>query len=452
MMIITILLVLSAWWVVFWWWQTTSSLNARASELEQIRFHDLWLLSANRETRLDIPKRQMISDIYTQYDSVTELTENYEKYFRTLTTPYTSFLQYMYLPRLNIRKDPFTQEIDVNLIWQNFLDNDPYSDLSLIAEWSNYFRDVWSNTQFNEINDIRVDDIEERQWDFFVIPLTLSFTSPDKRSFLMLVEKLSMTSNKENISLINEFFYHLWTVSRERHEAYLLSTPYALSLSETWTWELLDASLWYELWTWTKKDQNSDAITSQDITEAIKRSVSCDSDDVQVCYFLFRDKFRTVPYLAYNIARPWIDNILGLKNFLDLLPPVIEIKQFTFERARDQRWILTAQTAYEWQITLEIYGKGITDIERTEIGMKLWEFCFWQPQELSVESIIQRIDAALVRLSQVDSIDSDRSKELVEMQSIVLAIQERFEKLSRYEKVVKLFELFRMAEDGNVCE
>jgi hypothetical protein len=33
--------------------------------------------------------------------------------------------------------------------------------------------------------------------------------SNSKRSFLLLVDKLSMTSSKENISSINEFFYYL---------------------------------------------------------------------------------------------------------------------------------------------------------------------------------------------------------------------------------------------------
>jgi len=41
------------------------------------------------------------------------------------------------------------------------------------------------------------------------MPITVSFRANSKRAFLLLSDKLSMTSNKENISLINEFFYYL---------------------------------------------------------------------------------------------------------------------------------------------------------------------------------------------------------------------------------------------------
>lgn len=391
-------------------------------------------------------------DIVDQYEDISQLTNNYQAYFDRLTSPYSYFLQYLYLPRLNIWKNPFSQKIDITLIGENFLNNDPYSDLSLIAEWSNYFRDVWSNTQFNEINDIRIDDIQERQWDFFVIPVTLSFTSPDKRSFLMLVEKLSMTSNKENISLINEFFYHLWRVSSDRHRDALLQNDYVQTLDPNLDEEIkVNMAIGYALDQWIHHDADI-FLTSQDITEAVSLSTRCNSSDIQVCYFLFRDKFRTLPYLAYNVARPGIDNIQWLKGFLEILPPVIEIKQFTFERARDARGVLTAQTAYEWQITIDIYGKNISDQEQDEIARELGYTCFGEDQALSVDVIAQRIQNTLVRLSQIDSIDSDRSKELVEMQNIIESIIQQYPRLNKYEQTIKLFEVFRMAYDGNVCE
>ncbi len=44
---------------------------------------------------------------------------------------------------------------------------------------------------------------------FVSIPLTVQFETPDRRSFLLLLNKLSMTSYAENISLINEFMFYL---------------------------------------------------------------------------------------------------------------------------------------------------------------------------------------------------------------------------------------------------
>jgi hypothetical protein len=45
--------------------------------------------------------------------------------------------------------------------------------------------------------------------DYFYIPISVSFSSPSKRSFLLLVNKLSITSNQSNIALLNEFFFYL---------------------------------------------------------------------------------------------------------------------------------------------------------------------------------------------------------------------------------------------------
>ena len=50
---------------------------------------------------------------------------------------------------------------------------------------------------------------------YFYVPVTVSFTSPNKRSFLLLVNKLSMTSNTTNIALLNEFFFRLITKVKE---------------------------------------------------------------------------------------------------------------------------------------------------------------------------------------------------------------------------------------------
>jgi hypothetical protein len=53
------------------------------------------------------------------------------------------------------------------------------------------------------------------------MPITLSFTSPDKRSFLFLIDKISMTSQKQNIALINEFTTNLRDAITVQHAAVL---------------------------------------------------------------------------------------------------------------------------------------------------------------------------------------------------------------------------------------
>lgn len=56
---------------------------------------------------------------------------------------------------------------------------------------------------------MKIGDFVEDDKGFFNMPITVSFVANSKRAFLLLADKLSMTSNKENISLINEFFYYL---------------------------------------------------------------------------------------------------------------------------------------------------------------------------------------------------------------------------------------------------
>jgi len=56
---------------------------------------------------------------------------------------------------------------------------------------------------------MKIGDFVEDDKGFFNMPITVSFVANSKRAFLLLADKLSITSNKENISLINEFFYYL---------------------------------------------------------------------------------------------------------------------------------------------------------------------------------------------------------------------------------------------------
>ena len=58
--------------------------------------------------------------------------------------------------------------------------------------------------------------VELEDSDYFYIPISVSFASPNKRSFLLLVNKLSMTSNSNNIALLNEFFFYLLLNIKEK--------------------------------------------------------------------------------------------------------------------------------------------------------------------------------------------------------------------------------------------
>lgn len=68
--------------------------------------------------------------------------ENTLDYYNKLKKPYEYVLSHILLPSLNIWEDPHTQEIDVGIIGQRFLEENPYTDLALIDRWAHYFEDI----------------------------------------------------------------------------------------------------------------------------------------------------------------------------------------------------------------------------------------------------------------------------------------------------------------------
>ncbi len=91
-----------------------------------------------------------------------------------------------------------------------FLKKNPYDDIKLLQKWSDFFKSVGDNNEFNDIKNIDIGDIKENENGYFTMPVTINFIANSKRAFLLLVDKISVTSNKTNISLINEFWYYLW--------------------------------------------------------------------------------------------------------------------------------------------------------------------------------------------------------------------------------------------------
>jgi hypothetical protein len=76
--------------------------------------------------------------------------------------------------------------------------------------------------------------------EYFYTPITISFSSPNKRSFLLLVNKLSTTSNQNNISLLNEFFYYLLESIRDLKSEIIdnLMEEYWNEFSSSSSWDL----------------------------------------------------------------------------------------------------------------------------------------------------------------------------------------------------------------------
>ena len=449
--IIVLLLILASLFLFFQRRATRDLYAARSLELLNLSSLDITLLQRSNFTKNQAPWRRIANDIVDVYDEIVDEKERFEDYFISLSDPYTHFLQHLYLPSLNIRKDPYTKEINSNLIWIEFLENNPYTDIDLIQKRSNFFKDVWSTTQFNEINDIRIKPITENiQGDFFAIPITLTFESPDKRSFLMLVEKLSMTSNKENISLMNEFFYHLREVIKRDRSLYLSGQVYT-------QWAMADnpsinQKIGYELFNRITKEQENNLVDDQILETAIRNTAWCNQETQEHCYYLFRDKMRTLPFFAYQIARRGIDKVQWFKNYFSQLPPIIWLERFTFNRVRQSIALGINQPEYIGQITLKVFGRGVPGEDVTQIAKELWAKCYENDRQLDIRKAVEDVNKKIVEVGKIDSIDSERSKELIELRDLLSASSNPFLRMSNYNKIVKLFETYRMLSDANICD
>jgi len=190
-------------------YSTLQTLNAKTPELINLTTYDTTTLSTNRITKEALSFSTSIYDLIKKDDEVKQDIEKYTKYMRDLQLPYENFLEYVYLPSLNVWKDVYTNQINTDMIGTNFLKKNPYNDVVLLQKWSDFFKDVGDNNEFNDVSDVSIGDITETPDGYFSIPITVAFTANSKRSFLMLVDKLSVTSNRNTLSLIDEFFYYL---------------------------------------------------------------------------------------------------------------------------------------------------------------------------------------------------------------------------------------------------
>lgn len=384
---------------------------------------------------------------------------------------YEILLQNIYLPSLNVWKDPYTKNFDMTVLWQKYLDNDKFQDLYLIQYRSDFIKYVWNDSDYNNIENITIwEKVEVEDSDYFYTPITVSFTSPNKRSFLLLVNKLSITSNQSNISLLNEFFFYLLNSIKDNKEKEIdslmqkywdlfssssnreFSTNFA-ELEKEQKEAYKDRVIGYDLYHWVDWSNESSLIDDNIIAEAIRNSSLCnESDTPQKCFYDFRDKYRNIPYLAYKVALEKQGNRTEwLLNFLRDLPPAIAIKDFWFEKYSNSSFLNNNEEQYEWQFTFNAYWRNITDAELEEASVSLWKLCFWEwsNKEISPEIALSYTNEKIWALWW--SREYLNVSSLWELQWVLENIQEWYENMTNYEKMIKLFEIWRMMNDSNLC-
>lgn len=423
---------------------TVSTLNKESKSLYQIKNFNLNVLENNDYTKERIKNSKTINDLINYEIELSKEIEKYNHYLSVLQSPYSHFMKYILLPELNIWKDPFTNEIDTNLIGIRYLEKNPYNDIKLIQKRSDFIKNVWANNEFNKIESIVIWDIIE-EWDNFHIPMNIKFISNSKRSFLLLVEKLSITSNQKNISLINEFIYNLRKNIKENKIETIEKLKTELNLDE-------EKVIWYSLYKRIFSEQKNDLLNDEIINKTIRELVVCeDSEKDSLCFYKFRDKYRAIPSLAYTIG---VENNKNkteeLKKFLNNLAPIIKINTFTFERHLQQDLKNFENIQYKWEIQMDIYGKGISDEEVDEIAEKLWEKCI--NEKLSPEIALKKIENTLINIWDIVKVDTKNTSNLRELKGIIENIEREYNNLSNNQKIIKLFEIYRMMNDNNLCQ
>lgn len=430
------------------------NLQTKNSQLINLSTYDTNILQKNNYTKNFWKNWDNILDLTKENDQIKSDIERYNEYLRDLQIPYKDFLQYIYLPVLNIWKDKYTNQIDTEMMGIKFLQNNPYSDIVLIQKRSDFFKNVWENWESNEISDITIwDIIESNSW-FFHIPVSVSFVSNSKRSFLLLVDKLSMTSSKENISSINEFFYYLRDQIKKDKSSEIkdLTKKYEILF---WSWNLTDQNkiIWYHLYNRVFNNQENILIDNKIIDKTVKAVIACDDINDELCYYKFREKYRDIPEFGYLI---WTDSKINyVQKFKDLLlnlPPVFSVKEFSFDKQNPGQSINAKNIQYKGQIVIDVYGKWISNNDIDEIWSVLWKKCFWWDDKvLSIQVALDLITSTLKKLSSFDKIDKSQNDNLWQLKNLLEKINSDYPNLTNYKKVIKLFEIYRMIDDAGLC-
>ncbi|HMT27156.1 MAG TPA: hypothetical protein PKD96_02525, partial [Candidatus Absconditabacterales bacterium] len=259
---------------------TATEMNSHSADLINVSYYSLDQVKSNNSTKNILKDARNLPDLVRLSRNAEEENTRLNAYFDSLQQPYKSFLQYFLLPPLNIWEDPYTKAIDTKLIGQRFLAENPFSDLALLGRWSDFFRVVGNGEFYNEITDISISPLQEQDNGYFSFELNVSFLAPNKRAFLFLINDLSFSSNRENISLVHEFVYNL----REGLRISYQKTQTGTLL----TGKSLDDFIARSLMDWVHGKQDISFLTEAVIENTIKKTVECNNEDLQYCAFLFR--------------------------------------------------------------------------------------------------------------------------------------------------------------------
>ncbi len=373
---------------------------------------------------------------------------------------YQYFLTHKLLPSLNIWKNPFTQKIDLTIVWDKFLDMkyNLFIDTNLIKYWTSFLThsNIWQNNVLKDYTIWNIKPIWENK-DYFTIPVKVKLEVPSEKNFIELINKLSVSSSRKNIMLLVEFFNHLFRAIDEVNQ--------------------LDYNvIWYWLYNWMPnrfkycvgkecKIYNGDKfINSNVVSIFIKNAAYCDNLN-EKCLIDFRDKYRSLWTYIESISNSITFSKVGpninlsnfkksLKGYVSNLPFLLSVDKFVFKRKDNG-----GKNVYDVDISLSMYGKYITNSEVEEISRQILKKCFGESLFKKENKKISKFDLTFAKKYVEEKLKSliESNSDAVKIYDYKLLLElidnnlKTFDKIDNYKKTIRLIEIYRMFDDMNLC-
>ena len=152
--------------------------------------------------------------------------------------------------------------------------------------------------------------------------------------------------------------------------------------------------------------------------------------------------------LAYTLGFPGNNNAGQLRSFLQYLPPVINVKQFSFEK---KAGTLGTADQYVGNIQIDVFGRAVAQSELDEIGNVLGKQCFVSDRPMNPDNALQYLQENTKQFGSIATLSNEKSKDLTDLSLLFTSIKEEYPGYPKYKQAVKLFELYRMLDDAGLC-
>ena len=164
------------WWAVYYWkvvFDEYSDLNSRSDELKNLSTYNIILNENKLSSYIEWNNASTINWVIEVNNQIEEEVVSDEIRKQQQKNYYEMLLQNIYLPSLNVWKDPYTKNFNMSVLWQKYLEKDKFQDLYLIQYRSDFAKYVWNDADYNTIDNITVWDkvVLEKNPEYFYTPI-----------------------------------------------------------------------------------------------------------------------------------------------------------------------------------------------------------------------------------------------------------------------------------------